>query len=66
MPEQRRFAYDHLPEHLQEVSRPYYDMAVEAIGRHPDDPLLVPLLDALFEAKNLAVLMTARPYRSPG
>lgn len=49
----RRFAYDHLPEHLQKVSKPFADLAATITNEKA--------LDKLFEAKNLVVLDAARP-----
>jgi hypothetical protein len=58
----RLFEYDHLPEHLQEVSMPYARLANTLLyGDNPDDPLVHAALMKLWEAKNLAVLLFARP-----
>ncbi|MFD3749763.1 hypothetical protein ACFWVT_05760 [Streptomyces cyaneofuscatus] len=55
----RGFAYDHLPEHLQEVSRPFHDLAQDLLDRLPDDPELSASLRKLREAKDCAVLLAA-------
>ncbi|MFJ2183458.1 hypothetical protein ACIOJG_22835 [Streptomyces anulatus] len=55
----RGFAYDHLPAHLQEVSRPFYDLAAKLLRQLPDDPELTAALRKLREAKDCAVLLAA-------
>jgi hypothetical protein len=56
------FAYDHLPEDLQAVSKPFGDLATQHLtspeGR--GNPLAEELAFKLWEAKNLAVLIAAR------
>lgn len=57
------FAYDHLPEHLQEVSKPFADLVDEldpGAPHHVGNPLWDQIMYKLFEAKNLAVLLAAR------
>lgn len=55
----RFFAYDHLPAHLQPVSKPFHDLALDMIERLPDDPELVVALRKLREAKDCAVGLAA-------
>ncbi|WP_128818033.1 hypothetical protein [Streptomyces sp. S063] len=55
----RGFAYDHLPKHLQEVSKPFHDLAETMLNRLPDDPELSAALRKLREAKDCAVLLAA-------
>jgi hypothetical protein len=55
----RLFRYDHLPEHLQAVSKPFTDLAYALLGVLPDDPLLVLALHNLWDAKNRAVGLAA-------
>ena len=50
----RHFAYDHLPPHLQEVSRPFHDLA-HRLADTLSGPELTQALSALFDAKNWAV-----------
>lgn len=51
----RHFTYDHLPEHLQAVSRPMCEQAFGMVRRLPDDPELVTGLRKLLEAKDCFV-----------
>ncbi|MFE5996779.1 hypothetical protein ACFQ6C_07775 [Streptomyces sp. NPDC056454] len=55
----RGFAYDHLPAELQEVSKPFHDLAQTLLDRLPDDPELTAALRKLREAKDCAVLLSA-------
>jgi len=48
------FAYDHLPEHLRAVSRPFSEMA-ERIMELPRNPERTVALRKLLEAKDAAV-----------
>ena len=50
----RYFAYDHLPEHLQEISKPFADLAHDLAGRL-DGPELTTGLRKLLEAKDCIV-----------
>lgn len=56
----RLFAFEHLPEHLQEVSRPFADLANKIVYHQQamrDNPSLqTAALYKLWEAKNLAVV----------
>lgn len=51
----RHFAYDHLPAHLQEVSRPFHDLAHQ-LADTVSGPELTTALGHLFNAKNWAVV----------
>ncbi|ARF62905.1 hypothetical protein B1H20_17050 [Streptomyces violaceoruber] len=55
----RGLAYDHLPAHLQEVSKPFHDLGQQLLDRLPDDPELSAALRKLREAKDCAVLLAA-------
>ncbi|MFG1776600.1 hypothetical protein ACGFIG_09245 [Micromonospora sp. NPDC049048] len=62
----RYFAYDHLPQHLQAVSKPCHDLAEQMIGTLPDGPELTAGLRKLLEAKDCfvrAALDNAREAR---
>lgn len=50
----RHFKYDHLPEHLQQVSKPFYDMA-HLLANTLTGPEVTRALGDLFNAKNWAV-----------
>jgi hypothetical protein len=49
------FAYGHLPPHLQEVSRPFGEMAHVIVGTLPRNPERTVALRKLLEAKDAAV-----------
>lgn len=49
------FSYEHLPSHLQEVSRPFHDLAVAMADRLGDGPELTVGLRKLLEAKDAIV-----------
>lgn len=49
------FAYDHLPEKLQQVSRPFAELACRMLVLCPDGPELSAGLRKLLEAKDCAV-----------
>lgn len=49
------FAYEHLPKHLQDVSRPFAEMAREMLGKLEDGPELTAGLRKLVEAKDCFV-----------
>ena len=51
----RWFACDHLPPHLQEISIPIRDLAVELADTLPSDPELTVGLRKLLEAKDCFV-----------
>ena len=49
------FAYEHLPEHLQEVSRPFAALANALVDMLPRNPERTVALRKLLEAKDAAV-----------
>ena len=49
------FAYDHLPENLQEVSRQFADLAQMMVAKIPRNPERTVMLRKLLEAKDAAV-----------
>ena len=49
------FAYAHLPQHLQEVSRPFGEMAERIVSTLPRNPERTVALRKLLEAKDAAV-----------
>ncbi len=51
----RFFAYEHLPPHLQEVSKEFHDLAVKVADRAPASPETTVALRKLLEAKDAAV-----------
>jgi hypothetical protein len=48
------FNYKHLPEHLQEISKPFYELA-ELIAQGPANSETTTALRKLLEAKDCAV-----------
>lgn len=49
------FTYEHLPEHLQAVSRPFGDLANHLVETLPRNPERTTALRKLMEAKDCAV-----------
>lgn len=49
------FKYDHLPEHLQAVSRPFGELAQHLADTIPGSPELTVALRKLLESKDAAV-----------
>lgn len=49
------FAYEHLPAHLQAVSKPFNDLAVDLLNALPSNPERTTALRKLLEAKDCAV-----------
>lgn len=49
------FAYQHLPAHLQEISRPFCELAQVVAHRAPDNQETTVALRKLLEAKDAAV-----------
>ncbi len=49
------FAYDHLPPHLQAVSKPFGELAEQIHGTLPRNPERTVALRKLLEAKDCAV-----------
>ena len=53
------FSYEHLPEHLQEISRPFHDLAHSVAGlKYTDGAEMTVALRKLLEAKDAAVRCT--------
>lgn len=61
----RMFRYSHLPEHLQEVSKPYHDMALNICALLPASAERTLALRKLWEAKNLVVWARVEDIESP-
>lgn len=58
MPEDRMlqfFKYSHLPDKLQDASRPFCELAVKLIDEYPSNPERTVALRKLLEAKDAAV-----------
>jgi hypothetical protein len=51
----RYFEYDHLPPHLQAVSKSFHDLAEQMIGLLPDGPELTTGLRKILEGKDCCV-----------
>lgn len=51
----RLFTYAHLPEHLQNVSKPFADLAIDIADQLGDGPELTVGLRKLLEAKDAIV-----------
>lgn len=49
------FGYQHLPKHLQEVSKLFYELATEIVGNLPRNPERTVALRKLLESKDAAV-----------
>jgi len=49
------FAYEHLPAHLQEISKPFGLLAQELVKILPENPETTTFLRKLLEAKDCAV-----------
>ena len=49
------FGYKHLPEHLQEISTPFHDLAHQLVETLPSNPERTAALRKLLEAKDCAV-----------
>lgn len=49
------FAYSHLPTHLQEISKPFGDLAEQIVATLPRNPERTKALNKLLEAKDAAV-----------
>lgn len=57
------FAYSHLPPHLQEISKPFGDMAQKIVDTMPENPERTAGLRKLLEAKDCIV--RAKLYKEP-
>jgi hypothetical protein len=60
------FTYAHLPAHLQEVSKPFCDMAAVMIGTLPRGPERSVALRKLLESKDAAVRALIANPMDPG
>lgn len=60
----RSFTFAHLRPHLQEVSRPFCELAEAIAARAPDDPETLEALRALVRAKDCAVRAANNAPRS--
>lgn len=49
------FAYEHLPAHLQEVSKPFAELALKFVETLPRNPERTVMLRKILEAKDAAV-----------
>ena len=49
------FSYSHLPQHLQDVSKPFCDLAQKIVQDLPDNPEKTVALRKLLESKDCAV-----------
>jgi ferritin-like protein len=49
------FSYEHLPEHLKQVSKPFHDLAEWIDHTLPDNPEKTTALRKLVEAKDCAI-----------
>lgn len=49
------FAYEHLPPHLQEVSKPFHELAHKIANTYPANPERTAGLRKLLEAKDCIV-----------
>jgi hypothetical protein len=49
------FAYEHLPQHLQEVSKPFGELAQQIVETLPRNPERTVALRKLLESKDAAV-----------
>lgn len=49
------FSYEHLPEHLQKISRPFGELAKQIIADLPANPERTAAMRKLLEAKDCAV-----------
>lgn len=57
------FAYEHLPSHLQEISKPFHALAYELVKTLPMNPESTTAMRKLLEAKDCAV--RAKLYKLP-
>lgn len=51
----RLFAYEHLPPHLQSVSKPFYELALQIYDKLPENAERTVSLRKLLEAKDACV-----------
>ncbi|MFA7482977.1 MAG: hypothetical protein WC314_20885 [Vulcanimicrobiota bacterium] len=57
----RFFAYEHLPPHLQLISKAFHDLAGNMVAKLPDGPELTTGLRKLLEAKDCFVRAGVQP-----
>lgn len=57
----RMFAYDHLPPHLQDVSKGFHDLAIVMFTTLEPCAEVTLALRKMWEAKNYAVWVAAQP-----
>lgn len=55
------FAFAHLPDHLQEASKPFHDLANHIVEKTPPGPERTVALRKLLESKDAAVRATLVP-----
>jgi MOSC domain-containing protein YiiM len=58
------FVWEHLPEHLQKVSKPFGELAHQLVEDTPESPELTVCLRKLLEAKDCAVRAQLSPPKS--
>jgi hypothetical protein len=49
------FAYQHLPQHLRDISLPFHELAIKLVEELPENPERTVALRKLVEAKDAAV-----------
>jgi len=49
------FKYEHLPVHLQEISKPFCELAEKLVNELPNNPETTTAIRKLLEAKDCAV-----------
>jgi len=59
------FEYKHLPEHLQSISKPFYDLAHSTVAELPSNPERTAGLRKLLEAKDCAVRASMFKWPEP-
>lgn len=52
------FKFDHLPEKMQEISKPFYILATDMVSIIPENTERTKMLNKLLEAKDCAVRST--------
>lgn len=55
------FAYDHLPQHLQSISKPFHDLASQIVNNIQGGAERTVALRKLLEAKDAAVRAVVHP-----
>ena len=54
------FTYEHLPEHLRDVSYLFSDLALNIMANVPEGPMRTKALNDLWQSKNWAVAAVAQ------